>query len=233
MSKHTRYEVLRIFSSIASYYDFLNHILSFNSDTLWRRQFISGAYIKENALVLDLCTGTADIAIECARSREKCKVFGVDFSYAMLSEASKKIRLAGLENRVHLIRSDVFELPFLPESFDVVSMSFGLRNLVDYSRGIKEMVSMAKKGGQVSILEFCPPSSNIMGKAYDFYLRIILPFIAFIFGGKPDPYRYLSSSIGSFLPSVQIMDYMGMAGLKNLSTRKICFGIVSSYYGEK
>lgn len=233
MSNHTRYEVLRIFSRIASYYDFLNRILSFNSDILWRKKFISGAYIRENALVLDLCTGTAEIAIECARSKKRCLVFGVDFSYAMLAEAREKIKLARLRNRIHLINSDVFNLPFPPESFDVVSVSFGLRNLVDYYIGLKEMASMTKKGGQVIILEFCPPTDNIIGKAYDFYLRIILPFIARIFGGKLGAYRYLSTSINTFLSPVQIMNYMGMVGLKKLSTRKICFGIVSAYYGEK
>jgi demethylmenaquinone methyltransferase / 2-methoxy-6-polyprenyl-1,4-benzoquinol methylase len=222
-----------VFSGIAPYYDLLNHILSFNGDKAWRKRFIARAQIKENSRILDLCTGTADIAIECAKRKKDCQVFGIDFSSAMLREAREKINRLRLEKQIHLLKADVFNLPFHPDFFDVVSISFGLRNLIDYSKGIIEMVNMLKKGGKAAILEFSPPSGNFIGKAYNFYLNKIVPLVANLCGGSPEAYKYLSSSINTFFYPRQILDCMGSAGLKNLHMQKMCFGAVNSYYGEK
>jgi len=223
----------KLFSGIAPYYDFLNHSLSFNCDSSWRKKFIARAQIKENALILDLCTGTADIAIECAKRKSTSQVFGVDFSWAMLKEAQGKINRLGLEKQIHLIEADVFKLPFHPDSFDVVSISFGLRNLVDPAKGIMEIVNMLKTGGKVIILEFSAPADNLAGKMHSFYLNKIVPLIANICGGSPGAYKYLSSSINAFLYPAQILNCMELAGLKNLQTQKMCLGAVNSYYGEK
>jgi len=223
----------KLFSGIAPYYDFLNHILSLNGDKSWRKKFIAGAQIKENAKILDLCTGTADIAIECAKRKATSQVFGVDFSWAMLKKAQEKITGLHLEKQVHLIQADVFKLPLHPGFFDLVSISFGLRNLTDPVKGITEIGKMLKTGGRVIILEFSPPADNLAGKLHSFYLNKLVPLAAKICGGSPDAYKYLSSSIKAFLYPAQILNCMESAGLKNLHTRKMCLGVVNAYYGEK
>ncbi|MDO8662040.1 MAG: bifunctional demethylmenaquinone methyltransferase/2-methoxy-6-polyprenyl-1,4-benzoquinol methylase UbiE [Candidatus Omnitrophota bacterium] len=222
-----------VFSGIAPYYDLLNHILSFNRDKLWRMEFIATAGIKENARILDLCTGTADIAIECAKRKNACQVFGVDFSEEMLKQARDKINRLGLEKQIYLIKADVFKLPFHSDFFDLVSISFGLRNLIDYSKGMEKMANMLKKGGKVIILEFSPPLDNAAGRVYDFYLKKMVPLVALICGGSTAAYKYLSSSISAFLYPKQILNCMELAGLKNLSMKKMCLGVVNAYYGEK
>ncbi len=223
----------KVFSGIAPYYDLLNHILSFNSDKLWRKKSIATAGIKENAKILDLCTGTADIAIECAKRKNTCQVFGVDFSGEMLKQAQEKINRLRLEKQIHLVKADVFKLPFHSDFFDLVSISFGLRNLMDYSQGMEKITNMLKKGGRVVILEFSPPEDNAVGKPYNFYLKKMVPLVANICGGSLDAYQYLSSSISAFLYPQQILNRMELAGLKNLSMKKMCFGAVNAYYGEK
>ena len=223
----------KVFSGIAPDYDFLNHILSFNGDKSWRKKFIAAAQIKENARVLDLCTGTADIAIECAKRKSASQVFGVDFSWVMLKKAQEKINRLRLAKQIHLIEADVFKLPFHPDFFDLVSISFGLRNLADPAKGITEIVKMLKTGGQVIILEFSPPANNLVGQVYNFYLNKMVPLVATICGGSPGAYKYLCASISAFLYPKQILNCMESAGLKNLHTQKMCWGAVNAYYGEK
>lgn len=223
----------RMFSDIAPDYDFLNSVLSFNSDRLWRKKIVDLAQIKEDALILDLCTGTAEVAIECAKRKKTCQVFGVDFSRLMLKKAQDKINKLHLKKQIHLIQADVFKLPFHDNLFDLVSIGFGLRNLVDPAEGIKKMASMLKAGGKLIILEFSPPSSNLSGKMFNLYLKKIIPLIARVFGGSSGAYNYLPASISTFLSCEQILNCMKEAGLKDLSKHKMCFGAVNAYYAEK
>lgn len=222
-----------MFSGIAPYYDFLNSVLSFNSDKLWRKKIVDLAQIKKNALILDLCTGTAEVAIECAKREKTCRVFGVDFSQLMLEKAKVKMNKLRLEKRIHLIQADVFSLPLHEGLFDLVTIGFGLRNLVDPAEGVKKMASMLRSGGKVIILEFSPAPRNLSGKIFNFYLKAIIPLLARIFGGSSDAYNYLAASISTFLFPEQILNCMKEAGLKNLKLQKLCFGSVNSYYAEK
>ena len=223
----------KVFSSIAPYYDFLNGVLSFNNAKLWRKKSVDTVLIKEDAKILDLCTGTAEIAIEFAKRKSACQVFGIDFSWEMLKKAKDKISKLKLEKRIYLVEADVFNLPFQAEYFDIVSISFGLRNLVDYRKGVSEIVNMLKEGGQVIILEFSPPPNSVFGRVINFYLKNMIPLIAVMFGGSLDAYNYLSSSISTFLYPEQILDCMDSAGLKNLCLKKMSYGVINSYYGEK
>ena len=221
------------FSAISSDYDILNRILSFNQDKRWRRKAVIAAEIPENARILDLCTGTADSAIELARKNKNSQVFGVDFSPAMLNIAGDKIARLGIGKRLHLVQADVFSLPFQEGYFDAVFISFGLRNLIDYQRSLGEMVKMLKSGGSIIILEFSPAQNNLIGKIIGFYIKNILPRFASIFGGSRQAYEYLPASINAFLSPEMIFDYMFTAGLRKLRRKDLCCGIVNSYYGQK
>jgi demethylmenaquinone methyltransferase/2-methoxy-6-polyprenyl-1,4-benzoquinol methylase len=222
-----------VFSGIAPYYDLLNHILSFNNDKLWRKRLVDVSAVKANSKILDLCAGTADISIEFAKRERSCRVFGVDFSGLMLNKAGEKIKRSGLSKQISLIEADVLNLPFKAGYFDVVSIGFGLRNLIDHRRGIVEAANMLKKGGRFFILEFSPPDNTVLGRAYTFYLKRMLPLIARIFGGSLEAYRYLSSSIAAFIYPKQILNFMEEAGLKKVYYKKMCGGIVNLYSGEK
>ncbi len=222
-----------VFSGIAPYYDFLNHIISFNMDKSWRKRLVDISKVKAEAKILDLCAGTADISIEFARRESSCRVAGVDFSKVMLKQAGEKIKKSGLRGQISLIEADCLNLPFKAGYFDIVSMGFGLRNLIDRRRGIVEAANMLKKGGQVFILEFSPPADNVFGRIYNFYLKRMLPLIAKLFGGSLNAYKYLSSSIAAFIYPKQILGFMEEAGLKKLDYKKMCGGIVNIYSGEK
>lgn len=222
-----------VFSGIAPYYDFLNHIISFNNDKLWRKRLVDISKVKADMKILDLCAGTADISIAFAIRERFCRVFGVDFSPVMLTKAGEKIKKLGLSNQISLIEADVFNLPFKAGFFDIVSMGFGLRNLVDHRQGVIEAANMLKKGGQFFILEFSPPDNTVLGKVYTFYLKRMLPLIAKIFGGSLNAYKYLSFSIAVFISPEQILNFMQEAELKNLYCKKMCGGIVNIYSGEK
>lgn len=222
----------KVFSGISPRYDFLNHVLSFYQDGLWRKKLTGLVALEKNAKILDLCTGTAEIAIEFVQREPTCRVFGVDFSAGMLDEARRKIEKFGFQEMIRLIEADVFDLPFGPENFDVVSIAFGLRNLADPQRGIANMVRMLKKGGRVLILEFSPSGDSLLGKTADIYLKNI-PFFAGLFGGSLGAYRYLSFSIRSFLSPKQILDGMRSAGLQNLRRHPMDHGIINLYYGER
>jgi len=226
-------DLSEVFSKVAPKYDFLNHFLSFNNDKIWRKELVNISSLGDNAKVLDLCCGTADVALEFAAKQALCQVFGVDFSHEMLKLGVSKIKAQGAEKQIRLFEADVFALPFKTENFDVVSMAFGLRNLSDHRKGIREMVDMLKTGGCAVILEFSPPANTLSGRVLNFYLKNILPFVASIFGGFGYAYKYLSSSIAGFISPEQILNYMELAGLKNLRFKKLTFGVVYLYYGEK
>ncbi len=222
-----------VFSGIAPYYDFLNSVLSFNSDKSWRRRLVDIARVKENMKVLDLCAGTAEVGIEFFKRQRGCRVFGADFSWEMLKAGKEKIKKIGAAKDIHLVGADVFALPFQAGCFDIVSISFGLRNLIDCRGGIIEMSKMLKKGGRVIILEFSPPSKSIFGKVYKFYLGRILPLLSRVLGGSPGAYNYLSSSIAGFFYPKDILGYMRSAGLENLRQSKMSCGVVNFYWGQK
>lgn len=226
-------DLSKVFSKVAPKYDFLNYILSFDNDRVWRKELVNISSVGDNAKVLDLCCGTADAALEFSVKADSAQVIGIDFSHEMLKLGQSKIKGFGLEEQIRLIEADVFALPFKTGNFDIVSMAFGLRNLSDHRKGIREMVNMLKTGGRVVILEFSPPANTRSGRVLNFYLKNILPFVASIFGGFGYAYKYLSSSIAGFISPEQILNYMEAAGLKNLRFKRLTFGVVYLYYGEK
>ncbi len=222
-----------MFSAVASKYDRLNRILSFNQDRRWRQQAVAVAAIRDNAKILDLCTGTAETAIEFGEKCSGCRIFGVDFSLAMLEKAESKISRLGFGRQINLVEADILQMPFRAGYFDAVSISFGLRNLADYRKGMGQISAMLKKGGCAVILEFSPSCGSFFGKAADAYIKILLPLFARVCGGSKQSYGYLASSISSFLCPQEILDCMAAEGLVNLKRKDLGLGIINAYYGEK
>jgi demethylmenaquinone methyltransferase / 2-methoxy-6-polyprenyl-1,4-benzoquinol methylase len=222
-----------LFSAIASKYDFVNHLLSLYIDRKWRRELVKWVEVHPGERILDVCTGTGEIAIEFAENSLAGKIVGVDSSEEMLGIARGKIKNKGLENRIELIKGNALELPFEDGSFDVVSIGFGLRNIGDYKKGISEMVRVLKDGGRLLMLEFSPPLDNFFGKVHSFYLNSVIPTIGKILSGSDIAYRYLAESIAGFPQPKEIMQVMQKEDLKNVRCRALIGGIVYSYRGQK
>ncbi len=222
-----------MFSEIAPTYDLLNHVLSLNIDRRWRKDLIRLAEVPDGGTVLDACTGTADVAIGFAGRLHHAHVFGVDRSAGMLSAGCKKITKKKLNGQIKLIESDVLELPFRNECFDAVTVAFGLRNLSNYRKGMAEMARVLKPGGRLVILEFCPPAGGVRLRAYNFYLRRVMPLVGGLVSGSGGAYRYLASSIGDFLSRDQVHELVRSAELQNFQAKKMTGGIAYIYRGQK
>jgi demethylmenaquinone methyltransferase/2-methoxy-6-polyprenyl-1,4-benzoquinol methylase len=222
-----------MFSEIARSYDLLNHVLSLNVDRWWRRVLVSMAEVGEGARVCDVATGTGDVAMEFARRTKVATVVGADLSDGMLAVCREKLRRREIEGRVHLIDGDALALPFADGAFDAVTIAFGLRNLPDYGAGIAEMTRTLKPGGRLLVLEFFPPRGGLFLRAYRFYLGSVLPIVGRVVSRSPRAYRYLARSIEEFVSHEQIREFMGRAGLEEVTARKLTGGVAFVYRGVR
>jgi demethylmenaquinone methyltransferase/2-methoxy-6-polyprenyl-1,4-benzoquinol methylase len=222
-----------MFSAIAHRYDLLNHLLSLNADRGWRRALVDMSAAAEGTSVLDVATGTGDVAVEFARRSRAGAIVAVDRSPSMLAVAHDKLTKELLSQRVRLIEGDALELPFATGSFDVVTMAFGLRNLPDYARGVQEMARLLKPGGRLLILEFFPPRTGFFLKAYRLYLGTVLPVAGRFISGSREAYRYLSDSIENFASHDDVRRFLHAAGLVGLDSRGLTGGIAYIYSGIK
>ncbi len=174
-----------MFTSIARRYDLLNHVLSMNVDRRWRAALVPAAGVDSTSRVLDVATGTGDVAIEFARRTGAALITGVDSSVGMLDVARNKLHDRQLDESVRLTEGDALSLPFSDSTIDVVTIAFGLRNLSDYSAGIAEMTRVLRPGGRLLVLEFFPPRRGIFLRGYRFYLGTILPVAGRVISGSP------------------------------------------------
>ena len=221
-----------LFSVIAKNYDFLNHLLSFNLDRAWRRRLVSLSRFRPGDKILDVCTGTGDIAIEFARCGAH-DVTGIDLSAGVLARAQKKIEKLDLTTRIKLETGSALSIPYADKTFDLVTIGFGLRNLPDYARGISEMARLLKPSGRLLILEFSLPLNKLTYGFYSLYLKNYLPLAGRLFSGSARAYSYLASSIFSFLKPEEVMALMRQSGLRNLSCLNLTAGVVTLYSGQK
>jgi demethylmenaquinone methyltransferase/2-methoxy-6-polyprenyl-1,4-benzoquinol methylase len=229
----TKSENHELFAEIAPRYDFLNHLLSLNIDRLWRKKLVFEADPRPDEKILDVCTGTGDIAIRFARNGRLNQIVGIDLTDEMLRIASRKIKSSGKENGIRLLNGDGLKLPFHDSCFDIVTIGFGLRNLGHHRKAISEMVRVLGHGGRLLILEFSPPEESLFGKIYDVYLNTMIRAVGGIVSGSADAYRYLSTSIADFPRPDEILKLMEAEGLKRLYSEKLTGGIVCLYRGEK
>ena len=226
-----RKEISELFSEIATSYDRLNHLLSFNLDRWWRRRLAELANSKPGAFILDLCTGTGDVALRLAR-RGAEQVIGVDLSDQMLKLCRAKLKQQGLESRVFLLKADALNLPFKDEVFDVVTLGFGLRNLLERERAVSEIVRVLKRGGRALALEFSLPKVRPFRRLYCWYLRWGISFLGGILSCSREAYRYLYASILEF-SRLDVLKLFEAAGLSKLFHLRLNLGIVSIYQGQK
>ncbi len=226
-------EIAQMFSQIAHRYDRANHILSFNRDRAWRKILVQHAAPKPRERLLDLCTGTGDVAIEFAKACPEMEIVGLDLSEEMLRVAQKKLAQLSLDHRVQLVCGNALELPFEDSSFEIVTMAFGLRNLPDRLRGLKEIYRVLSPGGRAFMVEFSIPQNFFTRLVYLPYLRYIVPIVGGIVSGSRAPYEYLRDSIESFPDRAQILEELYEVGFRPVGYRDLTLGIATLYWGEK
>ena len=222
-----------MFSSIARRYDLLNHVLSLNVDRGWRRALVEMSGVGAGGEVLDVATGTGDVAIEFARRSPAHRIVGLDRSAGMLDVARDKIGQLRLEGRIEVIEGDALDLPFGDGSFDAVTIAFGLRNLPDYAAGVREMARVLKPGGRLLVLEFFPPTSGAFLQLYRLYLKTVLPVVGRALSGSKEAYDYLSSSIQGFASHDEVRRFFTDAGLPDVRRKKLTGGVSFIYRGIK
>lgn len=224
-----------MFGEIAPRYDVLNHLLSAGIDRWWRRRTVRLAPAVGEEPVLDVCTGTGDLALAYWRSRQgQPPVVGVDFCRPMLQLGREKAARAGAAGKVTLLEADALSLPFADDLFQVVSIAFGLRNLADPDRGLREMARVCRPGGRVAVLEFSLPRSRRLRAIYGWYFRHVLPRIGQALArNRQGAYNYLPASVGEFFEPEALSRRMEQAGLGGVRCYPLTFGIASLYVGGK
>jgi demethylmenaquinone methyltransferase/2-methoxy-6-polyprenyl-1,4-benzoquinol methylase len=227
--------VRAMFASIAGKYDLLNHLLSLNIDRSWRRFTARTVPPEPGVPVLDCCTGTADLALEYDRaSGGKSPVVAADFCRPMLALGLKKTARAKADGRIILVEGDTQALPVPSNTFGVVTVAFGLRNVADTTRGIDEMVRVARPGGKVAILEFSKPRGKILGGLYLAFFRRVLPRLGqAIAPNRHDAYSYLPASVMQFPDGPVMVDLLASRGLEDVKAYSLTLGIATLYVGTK
>lgn len=223
-----------MFDTIAPRYDFLNRFLSMRQDVYWRRKLVSAMDVPKHGQVLDVACGTCDVALEVLKQKGKeVSVVGADFSPGMLLLGRQKVLEKGVANRIHLLAGNALCLPFPEESFDSVTIAFGIRNIADKKRALTNFHSCLKKGGTLGVLELATPAKGFFLSLYLLYFKKILPFIGGFFSKNPDAYQYLPDSVLNFPPADEFARLVSSAGFRNVTWKKLTLGIVTLYVGRK
>jgi demethylmenaquinone methyltransferase/2-methoxy-6-polyprenyl-1,4-benzoquinol methylase len=230
---HAKSESYRIFDAIAGRYDIINTVLSGGLHRLWRRAIRRALPTRARMKILDLATGTADVALELVKHPEVEAVTGLDLSVGMISLGREKVAARGLGQRIQLEVGDAQRLPYAAESFDAVTMSFGIRNVPDVEACLREIHRVLKPGGRGLILEFALPSSAVIRAGHLFYLRRILPHIGRMLSGHATAYSYLNQTIEEFPYGSAFVTLMRKAGFKQAGFHSLSLGIVNLYWGDK
>ena len=242
-----------MFGEVAGRYDLLNHLLSLQVDRYWRWQTVRKAPPTGTGPILDVCTGTADLALaywrsigqraettratgagELAGEGRGTAVVGADFCHPMLQIARQKTARAGVGDGVVLIEADTLHLPFPNDSFELVTVAFGLRNLAAIDRGLAEMARVCAPGGRVVVLEFSLPTRQPLRTLYGWYFNRVLPRIGqLVSGSRRKAYNYLTESVNAFPVGAALGRHMEAAGLANVTISPLTGGIASLYVGTK
>lgn len=227
--------IQQMFGSIARVYDLLNTILSFNFDKSWRRFAVKVSNVPPDAKVLDVCTGTGDLAIEYSKVlNQEGKVIGSDFCHEMVRLADLKLKKKSLTVKIEVIGADTLRLPFRDNYFQISAVAFGIRNVSGLRAGITEMMRITAPGGRVVILEFSQPTNPLFKKIYYFYFKKILPCIGrMISRSRYNAYSYLPSSVLNFPDRYGLQAEMESCGLTDVKIYTKTLGIVTIHVGQK
>lgn len=218
--------VHKMFSSIAARYDIVNSVLSFGIHHYWKRVLVNSVPADTNSNVLDLCTGTGDLLP--LLERRFGRITGADFCEPMLEKSREKYG-----SRFELVRADAMSLSFANESYDIVSIAFGVRNFEDLQKGLAEIYRVLKKGGSLLILEFGQPRNPIFGAFYKFYSRFIMPLIGGLISGNRQAYEYLPETAGRFPCGGEFVKILEQADFRQCSFRPLTGGIAYCYTAKK
>lgn len=219
-----------MFDAIAERYDLLNRILSLGQDQYWRKKAVKALQLDDASTVLDLATGTGDLAIMIARMKPKLTVRGVDPSANMIAVGQEKVKQQALTERVTLSLGDGLAIPFEDDTFDGAVVSFGIRNFPDRLKGLQEMTRVTRPGRKVVVLELSEPRKGLMAVLARTYIHHIVPTIGATLSGKQE-YRYLQRSIAAFPTAEEFVALMHEAGLKDASSKALSFGAVNLFVG--
>ena len=220
-----------MFGAIAPRYDLLNKLLSFGVDKGWREEAVAAALQNRPERVLDVATGTADLAIALKRAAPHTEVVGVDFAEPMLALGRRKVAARGLD--VSLLQGDGQSLDFADDAFDSLTVAYGLRNFADRERGLEEFYRVLRPGGRLVVLEFPPPPGGAFGTLFRFYFLKLTPYLAGAVSGRRDAYEYLGKSVLEFPSPQQLADMMRRAGFTEVRYTLQTFGVSALHQGVK
>jgi demethylmenaquinone methyltransferase/2-methoxy-6-polyprenyl-1,4-benzoquinol methylase len=227
--------VRKMFGDIAPRYDLLNHLLSFNIDRYWRWQTVRKVPLQGSAPVLDLCTGTGDLALRYSKQLvEDGRIIGADFCHEMLAIGRQKADRRGVNRQLTFVEADAQRLPFPDDEFQIVCVAFGLRNVADTDRGLREMTRVCRPGGRVAVLEFSMPRRQPIRGIYRWFFRRVLPKVGqAVSQNRTGAYNYLPQSVNEFPDGEALAVRMTAAGLRDVTFWPLTFGIATLYVGMK
>ena len=227
--------IAAMFDGIARRYDTLNHLLSAGLDRRWRRRAVRALSLTGAERVVDVCTGTADLALEAvtAKAGQARDVIGLDFAAEMLKHARVKVERAGLASRVRLIRGDATRLPLGDATADAATIGFGIRNVIDPEGACREFHRVLRPGGRLAVLEFGFPKVPGVGAAYRAYFKHVLPRVGRAVSKHGDAYSYLPASVEAFHTPESFADVVRRAGFRHVEYQSLTFGIVYLYLATK
>lgn len=226
-------QVAEMFNSIAFRYDFLNRFLTAGVDIRWRKKAIRQLKEIQPNRVLDVATGTGDVAIMAHRMLRPKKIIGIDISEGMLSLGKEKIQKLGLTEAIQLQTGDSETIHFPDHHFDAVTVAFGVRNFAHLDKGMAEMYRVLRPGGKLVVLEFSRPSQPLFRKICDFYTHVITPGAGKLFANNKEAYQYLNNSVQAFPEGQNFLNIMHEAGFTQTYLKKLSFGICTIYCGSK
>ena len=226
-------QVEEMFDKIAFRYDFLNHFLSAGIDVSWRKKAIKHLKELNPKIVLDVATGTGDVAILTYKILKTEKIIGIDISDGMLEIGQKKIIKLGLKNHIELLKGDSETISFGDNTFDAVTVAFGVRNFENLEKGLQEILRVLRPGGKLVILEFSRPALPVIKNVYNFYLNVIAPKVGTIISKNKNAYQYLNDSVQKFPERKIFINILNQLGYRNTLYKTLSLGICSIYCGEK
>lgn len=222
-----------MFDAIAPRYDLLNHLLSAGLDRRWRVKAVAALDLRGRARVLDLCTGTGDLAVTAARGRPGVSVIGVDFAGRMLALAHRKVAAARLNGVVRLVRGDATRIPLADASCDAATVGFGIRNVADPAAALAEIARVLRPGAQLAVLEFGQPRIPGIRTLYAWYFKYLLPLVGRLVSRHGSAYSYLPASVGTFPPPAEFARLVAATGFSQVRAVPLTFGIVYLYTAER
>ncbi len=226
-------QVRAMFAAVAGRYDFCNRLLSFRRDVYWRRQMVKQMRFFQTNRYLDLACGTADVALQCVKDYPEVEVVALDFVPEMVDVAEQKITSAGMSEQIKVAVGDATCVDYPDNSFDSVGIAFGIRNIPDREKTLREMRRLVVPGGRIVVLELTMPEQRLVRMPYAVMLRTVMPMLAALFTGNRSAYKYLGESILAFPSSDKFVGLMRKAGLQKIETFGMTFGVCRIFRGEK